>query len=182
MDEATLLEIIREMHQKRDYSQIVEKVPYETRYSLFMNDVGRKYIDVVYYSMIDHLFTPEEAETLYNQIEDKRKKKDLFFLLEDKRKLELVDEVELDQWSSRKFVSSIKDDSTRLEMSIKFLNKGLINTFSISTFFEVLSAENKFTFLDKVLSKGVLIGNGLIFGPRLISVFGSYDGNIKFSS
>lgn len=153
MDVDALVNLLNSMLKNRDFSQITELVPYEDRYALFMNTHSIKIDNSYIYSMItEKIFTQEEAETLYDQLEDKEKKDDLFLLLSDSRKLALVDQMEMDSFSASMFISSIQDEEARYNVTCTFIRKHTFNVFSISNLFRKFSSNYQFKILDEVLN------------------------------
>ena len=112
MDRNTLIDILNGMLKERDFSKIAEVVPYEDRFALFMKNHEIKIDNPYLYSIItEDIFTSEEADTLYDQIEDKEKRKILFMMLSDDKKVTVAEGMEMDGYSAARFVSSIKEDS-----------------------------------------------------------------------
>lgn len=152
MDKDTLVDILNGMLKERDFSKIAEVVPYEDRFALFMKTHEIKIDNSYLYSLIvEDIFTSQEADALYDQIEDKDKKKILFSMMSDKKKLEFVDKLEMDGWEAARFVASIKEEKTRYDVICKFLEKKIFNTFSLSGLLDNFSNTYKFQVLDEIL-------------------------------
>ena len=151
MDEQTLINLIRDMWNKRDFSPIIELVPYEQRFSLFMREIGKNIPDIIYFEICDVIFTPEEAEKLFFQIEGNKKKNLLFNLLSVEDKLKYVDKLELESYSVANFIDSIQDQDLRLHFTMHFLEKGKIWTFAVEGYIDRFIGEYKFKFLDRII-------------------------------
>jgi hypothetical protein len=151
MDEQTLINLIRDMWNKRDFSPIIELVPYEQRFSLFMREIGKNIPDIIYFEICDVIFTPEEAEKLFFQIEGNKKKNLLFNLLSVEDKLKCVDKLELENYSVANFIDSIQDQDLRLHFTMHFLEKGKIWTFAVESYIDRFIGEYKFKFLDRII-------------------------------
>ncbi len=153
MDKDTLLGILNKMLKSRDFSKIVELVPYEDRYALFMQTHEIKIESRLIYSwMIESIFTVEEAETLYDQLEDKTKKKELFNMLSDEKKISLVDQMEFNGFEASRFITSIADEDSKYKIACKFIKKQLFSSFSLSGILDAFTSNYKFQILDEILN------------------------------
>lgn len=153
MDETALISLLNSMLKERDFSKITELVPYDDRYALFMNTHSIKIKNPYVHSLVtEKIFTQEEAETLYDQLEDKDKKKSIFLLMGDSRKIALVDQLEMNSFEATMFISSIKDEESRYSIVCAFIKKHVFNAFSISTVIKNFSNNYKFQVLDAILA------------------------------
>ena len=99
MDKDALIDILNGMLRNRDFSKLTEVVPYEDRFALFMKTHEIKIENqYVYQMMMEYIFTMEEATTLFDQIDDKNKKKILFEFLSDEDKIKYIDEIDIDSY------------------------------------------------------------------------------------
>ena len=154
MDRDELIKLLNSMLKNRDFSKITELVPYEDRYALFMNTHSIKIENSYVHSLIiEKIFTPVEAETLYDQLEDKDKKDDLFLMLGDSKKMALLDQVEMDGFAASMFISSLKDEDTRYKVTSMFVKKCIFSVFTISNLFRNFGNSNKLKLLDDILEK-----------------------------
>ena len=152
MDRNTLVDILNGMLKERDFSKIAEVVPYEDRFALFMRNHEIKIKnDYVYSMIIDSIFTSEEADTLYDQIEDKEKRKKILKMLSDNKKVSVVEEMEMDDSSAARFVSSIKDTDIKYRIACGFIKKEIFSTFSLSSILGDFTGSYKFQILDEIL-------------------------------
>ena len=145
MDESALVDLLNSMLEKRDFSKLAELVPYEDRFALFM---GTHSIEIsnkrVYSMLVEFAFTPTEAETLFLQVDDKEKKKILFEMLSDENKIKYVDEIEIEFYALPSFLDAVKDEETRLNFVVKFMEADKIWSFSLKGFLTKFSSEYKF--------------------------------------
>lgn len=152
MDRNTLVDILNGMLKERDFSKIAEVVPYEDRFALFMKNHEIKIDNPYLYSLVtEDIFTSEEADTLYDQIEDKEKRKILFMMLSDDKKVTVAEGMEMDGYSAARFVSSIKDVDTRYRIACGFIKKEIFSTFSLSGILGDFTGNYKFQILDEIL-------------------------------
>ena len=164
MDVDALIDILNEMKAKKDFSKICELVPYEDRFALFMKthsiDLSNPFL---YQWVTEKIFTEQEASVLFDQIEDKDKRKILFEMLSDEDKIKNIDKVEISNWAISGFLDTVKDEELRLQFTIKFMNQGRISTFFLKGFFDKFTGANKFKFLDALMeflgSKGEKINS-----------------------
>lgn len=153
MDVDALIEILNEMKAKRDFSKMCELVPYEDRFALFMQTHEIKIENRLIYSwMIESIFTVEEAETLYDQLEDKTKKKELFDMLSDEKKISLVDQIEFNGFEASRFISSIADEDAKYKIACKFIKKQLFSSFSLNGVLGAFTGNYKFQIFDEILN------------------------------
>jgi len=151
MDEAALVDLLNSMLDKRDFSKLAELVPYEDRFELFMETHSIKISNKHIYSMlVEFAFTPEEAESLFLQIEDKEKKKILFEMLSDENKIKYVNDIEMESFAIPSFLDAVKDEDTRLNFAIKFVEAGKIWTFSLKGILTKFSSNNRFRLFYKI--------------------------------
>ena len=152
MDKDLLVGILNEMLKNRDFSKIVEKVPYEDRFALFMktHEIEIKN-DLVYSLVVENIFVEEEADSLYDQIEDRNKRKILFTMLSDEKKIANVDELKLESWEITKFVFSLKNEQYRYNVACKFLKDRIFNPFSLAELVGCFSETYKFQILEEIL-------------------------------
>ena len=121
MDKDALIDILNGMLRNRDFSKLTEVVPYEDRFALFMKTHEIKIENqYVYQMMMEYIFTMEEATTLFDQIDDKNKKKILFEFLSDEDKIKHIDEIDIDSYAISGFLDSVKDEKQRLNFLVKF--------------------------------------------------------------
>ena len=152
MDKDALIDILNGMLRNRDFSKLTEVVPYEDRFALFMKTHEIKIENqYVYQMMMEYIFTMEEATTLFDQIDDKNKKKILFEFLSDEDKIKYIDEIDIDSYAISGFLDSVKDEKQRLNFLVKFMNDGKIFSFSLRNFIGKFTGKNKFDYLDAII-------------------------------
>lgn len=153
MDKQTLIDLLNGMLKEKDFSKIAELVPYEDRFALFMGTHEIKINNSYLYSLIvEKIFTAVEAETLFNQINDGDKKKTLFMMLSDEKKVSLIDQMEFNSFEINMFLSTITDEDLRYNLAVPFVKKCAFNTFSLSTLLGKFNEDNRYKILDEILN------------------------------
>ena len=151
MDINILVGILNEMLKNMDFSRLTELVPYEERFALFMKTHEIKMPNEYVYSLItERIFTAEEADALYNQIEDEEKKKTLFFMLSENTKLKVAENLKFSSSGAIKFISSLNDESNRYNATRRFIQEKVLDSYYLVDVLKLFNRSYKFNILTEI--------------------------------
>ena len=151
MDAKQIESIISECYNLGDFSSLVTKLSYEDRYKLYTGTITTNAINNIHSLLVPHLFTPKEAEDVFFKVKDQNKKKNLFFILEDKIKIMVIDELDVDEYEINNYIQSVTDERIRFRMAMYFLVNNKISEILLNKVISILNNEFKLEFFNKML-------------------------------